>query len=73
MIVRRNRLIFRLSLLIVLCMGAFGGWYSSRNWTPDFQVGDVNALTEEIDWVDVIASIGEEAVQLLLGLTSDGQ
>lgn len=70
---RNNRLITRVSLIVVILMGMFGGWYASRNWNPDLTAYDTSALTEEIDWIDVVAGIGEEAVQLLLGLTSGGE
>ena len=70
MLVRRNRLITRISLILVLLMGLLGGWYASRNWQPDLDAYSAASITEEVDWIDVIAGLGEEAVQLLLGLTS---
>jgi len=70
MIVRRNRLIIRVSLLLVLLAGMFGGWYASHNWTPDLEAFEGRVLSEDVDWIDLAAGIGEEAVQLFLGLTS---
>ncbi len=66
-----SRLVTRISLLLVLLMGLFGGWYASTNWQLEVQSIDVNAITQETDWVDVIAGIGEGAVQLVLGLTTE--
>jgi hypothetical protein len=70
MLVRRNRLITRISLILVLCIGLFGGWYASRNWVPEIQSSEIAGITEEVDWIDLLAGVGEEAVQLLMGVTS---
>ena len=70
MIVRRNRLIIRVSLILVLCAGMFGGWYASRNWMPDLEAYEGRVLSEDVDLIELAAGIGEEAVQLFLGLTS---
>jgi hypothetical protein len=69
--VRNSRLITRISLILVILMGLFGGWYAARNWQPDLASFDASIVTEDTDWMDVVAGLGEEAVQLLLGLTSD--
>lgn len=52
-------------------MGMFGGWYASRNWQPDVTAYDLTTVTEETDWVDFVAGLGEGALQLVLGLTSN--
>ena len=68
-----SRLVTRISLILVLLMGLFGGWYASQHWIPDSASYDVTSITEETDWIDVVAGLGEEAVQLVLGLTSGSE
>lgn len=67
---RNNRLVTRISLILVILMGLFGGWYASRNWQPDVSAYETPILTDDVDWIDVVAELGEEAVQLLMGLTT---
>ncbi len=71
--VRNSRQLTRIFFVLVILMGLFGGWYAAQNWQPDLAAYDTSALTEETDWIDVMAGLGEEAIQLFLGLTSGGQ
>lgn len=66
--VQHNRLHLRVFLLLVLGMGLFGAWYVSQ----EIQVSTLSLPTpeESADWVDLIALIGEEILQLFLGMTS---
>ncbi|MCB0063079.1 MAG: hypothetical protein KDE19_13230 [Caldilineaceae bacterium] len=66
--VQHNRLYLRLFLLLVLGMGLFGAWYTSHQ----FQIDTITLPTmeESADWVDLIALVGEEILQLFLGMTS---
>lgn len=66
--VQHNRLHLRLFLLLVLGMGLFGAWYTSRQFQLDGMA--LPTLEESADWVDLIALVGEEILQLLLGMTS---
>lgn len=51
-------------------MGLFGLWYATAIWIPLFDSADLSALADNVDWVDTAATIGEQAVQLLLGAMS---
>jgi len=68
--VQHNRLHLRLFLLLVLIMGGFGAWYTSQQIQVDTMT--LPTLAESTDWVDLIALIGEEILQLLLGMASGG-
>jgi hypothetical protein len=37
---------------------------------PMLDAVDLSAFTDNVDWVDTAATIGEQVVQLLLGFTS---
>ncbi len=54
----------------MLLMGLFGLWYATAIWIPMFDSVDLSAFADNVDWVDTAATIGEQAVQLLLGATS---
>jgi hypothetical protein len=67
--VRTNRRLTRYYLLVVLLAVLLGGWLAARSFQMDF--GAVNAAgAEELDWIDLVSSIGEEAIQLFIGLAS---
>ena len=68
--VRNNRQLTRIFFILVLVMGVFGGWYATNRWQPDLAAYDTTSLTQEIDWFEMVAGLGEEAIQLFLGLTS---
>jgi hypothetical protein len=69
---RKNRIALRLYLLIVLFAGLFGSWYASNYWTPSAQSLQLPAFSDEGDLVEFIASLGEETILLILGMTSGG-
>ena len=68
--VRRNRLQLRISLLLILAAAAFGAWYASANWQIQPESLQFSGLTEESNWIDILAALGEQAIQLFMGLTS---
>jgi hypothetical protein len=73
MIVRNNRQVTRIFFLLVLGAAFFGGWYASTHWQPQPEALDPSLFDGGgIDWIDVAAALGEEALQLFLGLTSSG-
>ena len=69
---RKNRWPTRISFMLVLAMGVLGTFYAIATWLPALQAIDVTGYAEGIDWVEVLAAIGEQAIQLLLGATSGG-
>ena len=66
--IQHNRLHLRIFLLLVLVMGLFGGWYTSQR-IPLESIA-LPSLQEDTDLFDFFAMIGEQAIQLLLGMTS---
>jgi hypothetical protein len=68
--VRTNRHLVRIFLLLVLLMALFGAWLGSR-WTiinpGSFQAPNIGS---DGDWIDLVASLAEQVIQLFLGLTS---
>ena len=68
---RTNRRITRISFLLVLIMAFAGWWYATSAW--QFSLDDVQALTpeQEGDWIDFVATLGEDAIQIFIGLTGD--
>lgn len=70
MLRQNNRWTIRISFIAVIFMGLFGFWYAVSVWMPMFDAVDLSVFTEDVDWVDIVASIGEQAVQLLLGVAS---
>jgi hypothetical protein len=70
MLRQNNRWMIRISFIAVIVMGLFGFWYAVSVWIPMFDAIDLSAFADDVDWVDTAAGIGEQAVQLLLGVTS---
>jgi hypothetical protein len=53
-------------------MGMLGFLYAVATWLPALGAIDLAGFAEGIDWVEALAAIGEQALQLLLGATSGG-
>ncbi len=68
--VQHNRLHLRVFLILVLFMGGVGAWYTSQQ--IQIETLTLPTLAESTNWVDLIALIGEEILQLLLGMASGG-
>ena len=67
--VQNNRQLIRLFFLLVIGVGLFGGWFTMQR----FQLDSLTFTTSSADnrnWLDLLALIGEQTIQLLLGLTS---
>ena len=71
MIVRQKRLMLRLYFILVIALALFGGWYANRNWEIETEALSALAVTDETNWVDFFAALGEGAIQLFLGFTTD--
>ncbi|MFN8491359.1 MAG: hypothetical protein U0350_27420 [Caldilineaceae bacterium] len=70
MVRRTNRQLTRLYFILVLVMAFFGGWYADRNWQPDFSHLGQKPVVENGNWIDFFSALGEETIQLFLGLTT---
>jgi hypothetical protein len=70
--VRRSRWPTRISFILVIVMGMLGFLYAVATWLPALGAIDLAGFAEGIDWVEALAAIGEQALQLLLGATSGG-
>ena len=68
--VRNNRMTLRLFLIIILIMGFVGAWYASNNWQPQFDSIDLSLFSEEGDWIETLSALGEESIQLIMGVLS---
>jgi len=66
--IQHNRLHLRIFLLLVLAMGLFGAWYTSQQIPVDSIT--LPSLQDGNDWFEFFALIGEQAIQLLLGMAS---
>lgn len=53
-------------------MGLVGFGYAIAVWLPLLDAIDLSAFADNVDWVDTAATIVEQAVQFLLGITSQG-
>ena len=70
--VRRNRLQLRVSLMLILLAAFAGAWYGLNNWQIQPENLQFSGLTEDSNWIDILATLGEQAIQLFMGLTSGG-
>jgi hypothetical protein len=68
---RKNRQLIRFYFILVIIMGLFGGWYASRTWQIDPAGLEQVNLGDQGDWIDYLATLGEESIQLFLGFTSN--
>lgn len=66
--VQNNRQLIRLFFLLVIGVGIFGGWFTMQRFHLDSFT--LTSPSETQDWLDLLALIGEQAIQLFLGLTS---
>jgi hypothetical protein len=69
--VRYKRLMLRLYFILVIALALFGSWYATRNWQVETETISSLNLQNEADWVDFFAGLGEGAIQLFLGFTTD--
>jgi len=66
--VQNNRQLIRLFFLLVIGVGLWGGQYTWQHFqSANFVIAPP---TDDSNWVDLLALIGEQTIQLLLGLTS---
>jgi len=70
--IRRNRRQLRISLLLILAAAFLGAWYGATHWQIHPETWQFSAFSEESDWIDTIADMGEAGIQLFMGLMSGG-
>lgn len=70
MIVRHKRLMLRLYFILVIALALVGGWYADRYWQVETEAISALNMTEETNWVDFFAALGEGTIQLFLGFTT---
>lgn len=71
--VRNNKHFVRLFFVVVICAGLYGYLYALINWQISADTLTSFSFDEESDWIDVVAALGEEVLQLFLGLTSPAE
>lgn len=67
--VQNNRQVIRLFFLLVIGVGLVGGWLT-RQWVQLETLTLTPTVADNRNWVDLLALIGEQTIQLFLGLTS---
>ncbi len=69
--VRNNRHLIRLSLLLMLLALIGAGYGLLYLWqTAGITFAPLVDSAQNGDWIDVLSAVGEEAIQLFLGLAS---
>ncbi len=68
---RNKRLMLRLYFILVITLALFGGWYANRYWQIETEAISSLNMEDEGDWVDFFATLGEGAIQLFLGFTTE--
>lgn len=67
--VQNNRQLIRLFFVLVIGVGLFGGWFTMQRFHLD-SLTFTTSSSDNRNWLDLLALIGEQTIQLLLGLTS---
>lgn len=67
--VQNNRQLIRLFFVLVIGVGLFGGWFTMQRFHLD-GLTFTTSSSDNRNWLDLLALIGEQTIQLLLGLTS---
>lgn len=67
---RYNRYLQRIFFGLVILAGLYGWRYAETNWSFDLSLFDFSRYTEQTDWMETIAALLEQAIQLFLALTS---
>lgn len=67
--VQNNRQLIRLFFVLVIGVGLWGGWFTMQRFHLD-SLTFTTSSSDNRNWLDLLAVIGEQTIQLLLGLTS---
>lgn len=71
MAVRPTRWMIRISLILVIVFGLLGYWLAIQSFQFDVSAVQVEQPADEGAWLDILATLGEEAIQLFLGFAAD--
>jgi len=67
---RYNRYLQRVFFVLVILAGLYGWRYAETNWSFDLSLFDFSRFTQQTDWMETIAALMEQAIQIFLALTS---
>ena len=67
---RRSRWLYRISFVLVIAAGLYGWFYGAGNWQPDASALEIASLTGGADWIDLVAGILEDAIQIFQEISS---
>ncbi len=67
---RRSRWLYRIFFVLVIAAGLYGWLYGARNWQPDASALEIASLTGGADWIDLVAGVLEDAIQIFQEITS---
>ena len=67
---RRSRWLYRIFFVLVIAAGLYGWFYGARNWQPDASALEIVSLTGGADWIDLVAGVLEDAIQIFQEITS---
>ena len=66
---RHSRLLNRIFFALVIAAGPYGWFYGARNWQPDASALELSSLTGGADWIDLVAGLLEDAIQIFQQIT----
>lgn len=66
---RYNRHLQRLFFFLVILAGIYGWNYATTNWTFDLSLFDISTIIDGTDWMEFIAGLLEQAIQLFMAMT----
>lgn len=67
---RYNRHFQRIFFVLVILAGLYGWRYATTHWSFDLSLFDITRFTDQTDWMETVAALLEQAIQLFLALTS---
>ncbi len=70
---RRSRWLTRIFFALVIAAGIYGWFYGAANWQPDASAFEIASLTGGADWIELVAGIMEDAIQIFQEITSQTQ
>lgn len=70
---RYGRLLNRIFLVLVIAAGLFGWFFAAGNWQPDPSAFKLETLTGGADWIDLVAGLLEDAIQIFQAISGQSQ